>query len=181
MRKVALLITVLLLAAPAGAQTRSVSFGGDIYVKKFEGAKNTPDVFVEFGLAPEPIEKWTKLVVFHAQPDGGDDPVRAVTQLARVLKSHDKNAPFRIIENKASGEVIIDFLTSAKDSDTVEFDVFKYARAGGGRGLVAAQFAFRFTPGDVDGGALSKIRKRAIADMASFDMAAVKNHFAQAH
>ncbi len=181
MRNLLLLIATLLLVAPAAAQTGTVDFGGNTYVKKFEGAKKTPDIFVEFGLAPEPIDKWTKLFVFHAQPGAGDDPKRAAANLAKMLKTHDKKAPFRIIENEASGEVIIDFLTSAKDSDTVEFDVFKFARAGSGHGLVAAQFAFRFTLGNVDAGELRKIRQRAIADMASFDMAAVKNHFANSH
>ena len=181
MRRIAFLIATLLLVAPAAAQTGSVDFGGNTYVQKFEGAKNAPDIFVEFGLAPEPIEKWTKLFVFHAQPGAGNDPMHAAANLAKVLKTHDKNAPFRIIENKASGEVIIDFLTSAEDSDTVEFDVFKFARAGGGRGLVAAQFAFRFTLGEVDATKLKEIRRRAIADMASFEMAAVKNHFANGH
>ena len=178
---IAALFAALLLAAPVAAQTKDVSFGGDTFVKKFEGSKNTADIFIEFGLPPEPIEKWTKLFVFHAQPGGGNDPMRAAANLAKVLKSHDKNAPLRIIENKANGEVIIDFLTSAKDSDTVEFDVFKFTRAADGKGLVAAQYAYRFTLGDVDGGELSKIRQRAINGMAGFDMAAVKDYFANAH
>jgi hypothetical protein len=179
MRRVAFLVVALLLGYPAGAQTSAVGFGGDTYVKKFEGSKSAPDIFVEFGLAPEPIEKWSKLFVFHSQPQSGNDPLRAATNLAKTVKAHNKDARFRIIENKTSREAIIDFLTSAPNSDIMEFNVFKFTRAVDGKGLVAAQFAFRFTLGEVDGNELSKIRQRAVADMARFDMAAVKDHFAK--
>ena len=54
-----------------------------------------------------------------------------------------------MIKNKDKGDAIIDFLTWAPDSDVMEFNVFKYARAEYGPGLVALQYAQRFKLGDM--------------------------------
>jgi hypothetical protein len=47
-----------------------------------------------------------------------------------------------MIENPATGEVIVDFVTWPADHAFVEFNVFKYARRAGG-GLIAQQYALR--------------------------------------
>ena len=96
----------------------------------------------------------------------GDDPVAAVKMVGKVVKETNKDANFAIIENEKTGEAIIDFLTWTPESDVMEFNVFKYARAADGKGLVAMQYAQHIKLGDIDVEGMRALRARTVDDMA---------------
>jgi hypothetical protein len=173
------LVVVLCLAlAPvlARAQGHAITFDGQAYVKKYE-AEQAHDRFTEFGLDGETLDTWTKLVTFHSFPQSGNDAKLEAGNLIKFIRQRDPAVRFGLIENPLTKEAIVDFLLSPKDSEIVEFNVFKYAPAPDGVGLIAAQYNFRFKLGEVDGEEMKKIRQRAIDEMAKFDMAAVRAHF----
>jgi hypothetical protein len=71
-----------------------------------------------------------------------DDPRAVAANLVRALKQQNPAAQSAMIENPATGEVMVDFVTWPADRAFVEFNIFKYARKPGG-GLVAQQYALR--------------------------------------
>jgi hypothetical protein len=60
----------------------------------------------------------------------------------RALERQNPAGQSAMIENPATGEVIVDFVTWPADRAFVEFNIFKYARKPRG-GLVAQQYALR--------------------------------------
>jgi hypothetical protein len=123
----------------------------------------------EFFRSSETANNWTKLIAIHFFPSQSD-PKSAVVNLATVLKRQNPNARFQIIENPATGNVIIDFITWPPDSSCVEFNVFKYKPNPNGKGLVAFQFAMRDTEYPrILFRKLKNIRPQIIKEMASAD------------
>jgi hypothetical protein len=170
------------LAWAEGADRDFVNFGGGRYTLSFEDQGEDEngdhgDGLAEFTLPGETVEDWSKLVAFHSYPDMGDDPLAAVEALGKVVKAKNKDANYAIVANDKTGEAIIDFLTWEPESDVLEFNVFKYARAADGRGLVAMQYAEHVHPGDTDAAAMRALRKRAVADMAAADLSQAKAYF----
>jgi hypothetical protein len=108
----------------------------------------------------------------------GNDPVAAVEAVGKAVKENNKDANFAILANDKSGEAIIDFLTWAPDSDVMEFNVFKYARASDGRGLLAMQYAQHIKLGDIDVEGMRALRERSVDNMASTDMGEAQKYFA---
>ena len=151
----------------------AVDFGGERFVNQFEGPHQTGQL-AEFVRADETVQTWTKLVGFYSYPELGNDAARGAAGLVQVLKQ--KNLKFTILNNPKTAETMVDFL--AFSNETVEFNVFKYAPAA--KGLVAAQYARRFKLGELDADDVKALRKRAVDEMARFDMAPVKAHFAPA-
>lgn len=176
MRTIAALLFLLCTLSFACAQAPSFTFGGQTFVKKFDASK-APNSQVEFGLASEPIENWTRLVTVHAFPNGGNDAMRAATNLANLIKQRYPGAKYKVIGNPKTSEAIIDFLLPVPNSDTMEFNVFKYTPAG--NGLVALQFARRVKLGEIDAEELSDIRQRAIKEIADYEMGPVKAYVAR--
>ena len=109
----------------------------------------------------------------------GDDPVAAVKMVGKVVKETNKDANFAIIENEKTGEAIIDFLTWTPESDVMEFNVFKYARAADGKGLVAMQYAQHIKLGDIDVEGMRALRARTVDDMATEDISQAQGYFAK--
>ena len=109
----------------------------------------------------------------------GDDPVAAVKMVGKVVIEANKDANFAIVENEKTGEAIIDFLTWAPESDVMEFNVFKYARAADGKGLVALQYAQRIKLGDIDVEGMRALRTRTVDDMAAEDIGQAQTYFAK--
>jgi uncharacterized protein len=155
----------------------TVEFGGERFVKKFEDAKNPADRFAEFGLESEGLDHWTKLFVFHSHPQSGNDPKRGTGNLAKVVMQRYKDANIKFLFSDTTSEAIIHFLVRPPKSDLVEVNVFKYARAANGKGLVSAQYAFRFALGEMDAEDVNNMRYRAVDEMAKFDMTAVNGYF----
>ncbi len=170
-----LLAAALLLSGNLAAQTPAVEFLGQKFEKKFEGGNpQNASRFVEFGLPPEPIKQWTKMVSYRHFPKSEPDTKKAATVLGQLVKQRDKDARLAIITNDKTQEAIIDFLIG--QGETMEFNVFKYTKAPGG-GLVATQYAIRFKLGEMDGGELKKIRTAAVNEMAKFDQSKAFAYF----
>ena len=171
MRVIITLLFLMFTASLAGAERAAFDFGGERFVKKFDASK-APNAQVEFGLADERIEAWTRLVTVHAFPNGGNDAMRAAANLANLIRQRYPTAKYKVINNPKTSEAIIDFLLPVPKSELMEFNVFKYTPAG--NGLVALQFARRVKLGEIDAEELSDIRQRAIKEMAAYEMGSVK-------
>lgn len=174
MRAIAILLLLMCAVSFASAEPAAFDFGGEHFVKKIDASK-APNAQVEFGLADERIEAWTRLVTVHAFPSGGNDATRATANLANLIRQRYPTAKYRVISNPKTSEAIIDFLLPVPKSELMEFNVFKYTPAG--NGLVALQFARRVNLGEIDAEVLSDIRQRAIKEMAAYEMGPVKAYF----
>lgn len=170
-----LLLLALLLLAPLGAaaEPQAIAFGGERYLRAFQDTKPNGQQLVEFVRAGETVETWKKLVSIHRFPASGSDPGPMVGSLVRTLKQRYPDARYKIAENPKSGEVMIDFLIGAQDSEVVEFNVFKYARHASGQGLIAIQFAQRFRLGEASGPEVARVRQASLAEAAGFDTASL--------
>lgn len=181
----AFLVSLCLLAsvALARAQMPSVEFDGQEFYLAYEDETGLPggppgNGLAEFTLKGETVDNWTKLFAFHAYPGLLADPMQAAAELGKVVKQVNKDANYALTEDKETGDAIIDFLTWAPGSNVMEFNVFKYARAGTRPGLVALQFAQRFKLGDYSVEAFRKLRERAVENMGDTDVSQVRAYFA---
>ena len=183
MRVVTTLFILLASMSLARAEPLTVEFGGQHYTVNFEDQAQLPNGrpgggIAEFTLAGETVDDWTKLFAYHAYPEAGDSPTRAVQTLGEIVKENNKDANFAIVEDEKTGEAIIDFLTWAPDSDIMEFDVFKYARAENGPGLVAIQYAQHIKLGDIDVEGMRALRAKSVEYMAGTNIALARDYFA---
>jgi hypothetical protein len=173
MRFLLALLLGLALSAPAAAQT--AEFLGQKFEKKFEGGNPAnASRFVEFGLPPEDIKQWTRMVSYRVFPKMEQNAVKAVNIVARLLMERDKGARYSVIQNEKTREAMIDFLTGA--GETMEFNVFKYTPAPGG-GMAATQYALRFRLGEMTPEEMKKIRSAAVSEMAKYDQKQVFEYF----
>jgi len=183
MRAVISLFIMLASISLARAEPLTVDFGGQHYTLNFEDHAKLPDGrpgdgIAEFTLPGETVENWSKLFAYHAYPEAGDDPVEAVKMLGKVVKENNKDANYALIENEKTGEAIIDFLTWAPDSDIMEFNIFKYARAKNGPGLIALQFAQHIKLGELDVEGMRTLRAKSVEYMAATDIDLARDYFA---
>lgn len=184
MRVLLSLLLALAAASPIAAEPLTAEFGGETYTLAFEHeveppAANAGEGLAEFTLEGETVDNWSKLFAYHAYPQMGDDPVAAVKTLGKIVKEKNKDANFAIIENEKTGEAIIDFLTWVPGSDgPMEFNVFKYAKAENGPGLVAIQFAQHVKPGEFDVEGMRELRKTSVQNMADTDIDQARDYFA---
>ena len=136
---------LFLASATCGrAEALVIDYSGQKYHLDYENRGKLPDGrlgngVAEFTLPGETVNDWTKLFAFHSYPEAGDNPGLAAATLGKVVKEVNKDANFALTEDPKTGEAIVDFLTWAPHSDVMEFNVFKYARAANGPGLVDAQ------------------------------------------
>jgi hypothetical protein len=168
--------------AAANAEAPTIEFDGSTFQLAYEDQATQENGdpgngLAEFTLPDENVDNWSKLFAFHSFPTMGDDPLAAVQTVGKVVKETNPAANFAIIENKEKGEAIIDFLTWAPDSDVMEFNVFKYAPAADGQGLVAMQFAQHIKLGDISVEEMRALRTRAVEEMADTDIEAAQNYF----
>jgi hypothetical protein len=183
MRQLRVAVAMLAWVTLAHAEAPTVEFAGDRYTLNFEDRaqqdNGSPgDGVAEFTLPGETVNDWSKLFAFHAYPEMGDDPVAAVKMVGKVVKETNKDANFAIVENEKTGEAIVDFLTWTPESDVMEFNVFKYARAADGKGLVAMQYAQHIKLGDIDVDAMRALRTRSVQDMADTAISQAQAYFA---
>ncbi len=183
MRPVITLLVLLASMSMARAEPLTVDFGGQHYALNFEEQAKLPDGrpgdgIAEFTLPGETVDNWSKLFAYHAYPGMPADPLLAVQTLGKMVKENNKDANYAIIEDKETGEAIIDFLTWVPDSDIMEFDVFKYARAENGPGLVALQFAQHIKLGDLDVEGMRALRAKSVEYMASTNIDLARDYFA---
>jgi uncharacterized membrane protein len=84
----------------------------------------------EYIPAGERLESWTKLASIREYPKLGD-PRAVAANLVRALKQQNPAAQSSVIENPATGDVIVDFVMWPANRAFVEFNVFRYARKQG--------------------------------------------------
>ena len=184
MRLLSIFAALVATVSLARAEVPAVEFGGQRYALNFEDQATledgTPgDGLAEFTLPGEKVEDWTKLFAYHAYPQMGDDPVAAVQMVGKVVKENNKDANFAIIESEKTGEAIIDFLTWTPESDVMEFNVFRYARAANGNGLVAMQYAQHIKLGEIDVDGMRALRAKSVDDMAATAITPAQDYFAR--
>jgi hypothetical protein len=172
------------VAAIAHADRPTAEFNGQQYhldyqdqAKQENGQRGNG--LAEFTLQGETVNNWTKLFAFYSFPESGDDPALMVAEVGKAVKEANPDANFQLYENKKGGDAIIDFLTWAPGSDILEFNVFKYARAEYGPGLVAVQYAQHFKLGDLDVEGIRALRARSVEEMSHIDIAQARSYFAQ--
>lgn len=170
--------------APAFADAANAEFGGQRYRLGYQDDAKQPDgtpgdAIAEFTLPGETVDNWTKLFAYYLFPDSGDDPVAMTQEVGKALKESNPDANYALLVNEKDGVAIIDFLTWEPGSDVGEFNVFKYARAEFGPGLVAMQYAQRFKISEMDPKDFQVIREHAVAEMAKADIAPARTYFAQ--
>lgn len=161
----------------------AVEFDGQRYTLNFEDQATLPDgsmgnALAEFTLKGETVENWTKLFAFYAYPQMGDDPTAAVEAVGKVVKETNPDANYAIVVNEEKDEAIIDFLTWADGSEVMEFNVFRYAPADDGAGLIALQYAQNINIDDTDVEAMRALRERAVREISAMDMDAAQDYFA---
>jgi hypothetical protein len=183
MRILPVLAALLASAAMALADARTVEFAGQHYTLNFADQATLPDGqpgegLAEFTLPGETVDDWSKLFAFHAYPEMDVDPLTAVELVGKAVKETNKDANYAVVSNDETGEAIIDFLTWAPESDIMEFNVFKYARAADGRGLVAMQYAQHIKLGDIDVDGMRALRARMVDDMAATNISQAQAYFA---
>lgn len=127
-------------ALDAFPDARTLAFDGTRLVRAAEGT--TPaERWREFIPAGEKLERWTKLASIREYPTHTD--ARALAgELVRMLKRGYPDAPSSIIENRSTGEVIVDFVVWPQDRAFTEFNLFRYGKRDDG-GVVAQQYALR--------------------------------------
>jgi hypothetical protein len=179
------LIALCLVATTllARAESPTVEFDGQRYQLDYHDEArqpNTPqgDSLAEFTLQGETVKDWSKLFAFYLFPESAESPLSMAEAVGKATKEANPDANYAVIENKEDGDAIIDFLTWAPDSDVMEFNVFKYAPARYGPGLVAMQYAQRFKLGDLSVDAFRALRAHAVKEMAETDIAPARTYFA---
>ncbi len=182
MRLLALAALVASFSAALAADTPSVEFDGQRYSLGYEDQAALPDGqpgegLAEFTLPGESVEDWSNLFAFHSYPEMGNDPAAAAEMVGKVVKETNKDANYAVVVNEKTGDAIIDFLTWAPESDVMEFNVFRYARAADGRGLVAMQYAKHIKLGEIDVEGMRELRATSVANMADMDMAQAQAYF----
>ena len=178
MRRAALLFVALAVfaanvhALDALPGARAVTFDGKRLVHAAEG-KTPVELWREFVPPGENLERWTRLASVREYPTHRD-PKTLAGELVRALKQRYPGAPFSLIENKSSGEVIVDFVAWPDDRAFTEFNLFRYGTRDAG-GVVAQQYALRVygDAGDFLRG-LRAERKRLIELMAKDGLKAAR-------
>jgi hypothetical protein len=182
MRRLLCAILVALVGLPAAlAQSATITFDGEAYIKKFVGMPPGRDKLVEYVRRDESFEKWTRLIGFRYQqlPVIDNDPVKVAQAMARTIKAANPQAQSRIIVSQDKAEAIIDFLTWPADASFMEFNVFRYAKSADGKAVVSVQFAHRFTDRSPQGmEKFRKLRQSWIQQAAAYDMAIAQREMA---
>ena len=119
---------------------RAVTFDGKRLEHAAEG-KTPVELWREFVPPGEKLERWTRLASVREYPTHRD-PKALAGELVRALKRSYPDAPSSLIENKATGEVIVDFVAGPDNGAFTEFNLFRYGMRDAG-GVVAQQYALR--------------------------------------
>ena len=149
MRALLMSLWLVLTLLPARTEPMTFDFGGERYTVDYQAQVKEPDGtagqgIAEFTLKGENVDNWTKLIGYHYYPEQVGTPSQAVANLGKYLKEINKDFTYSIADSKYMREkddAVIEFLTWEGNGESVEFDVFKYARPESGPGVIALQFA----------------------------------------
>ena len=139
---ITLLFSFSLLFSGSVLSAANIKYDGEVYSNKY--TKNSPPInLVEYVRKNETIKNWTKLIAIRNYTNL-NNPKAAATNLARTVKQHNSKANFHILESKDKTEAQIDFLTWPKSNKYMEFNIHRYMKVKGYKGLISYQFAYRF-------------------------------------
>ena len=162
--------------ASAAFAAQSLEFQGEHYEPVFSALNNRNDRFIEHTRPGDGIKRWKKLMVIHWYPNDTSAPDAATNNLAILAKRRNPAMEARLSENASADEAIVSFILTSADGRVSEVNVFKYARAAAGKGLVAIQYAFRL-PANRSASDLNRAREKAFSDLKHFDMGRVRMSF----
>jgi hypothetical protein len=162
-------ITVALAAITAApAPDRTITFDDVTYTRQFLGDMK-PGGLAEYVRDGETVDNWTTLVAVRNFPKL-DDPGRAAAELVKTLKASNPLARFQLLVKEDESEAMVDFITWPQDGSYAEFNVFRYLKRPGYAGLIAYQFAYRFTNSGPDASArMRQDRQRWVEAMSRAD------------
>lgn len=125
----------------------TIRFDGQPLVLAYEGEADG-DAIQEFIPADENLDSWTRLaaVRVHAKLN---DPKAFADEMVRQLEAKEPPAPYEVMVNDKTGDVILDFIVSPADQSFVEFNIFKYQKNDDG-GLRSEQYALRAYGDDIE-------------------------------
>ena len=156
-------ITALLVSiAAAEVETKSLEFDGETYYLAHTD-QNDSQMIEEFVRKQDTIHKWQRLLSirrFKALKDS-----RAlVKSFVDALKEQNAKAPYDVQVNKATGEILFDFVVWAPDGSTAEFNVWKFKNTP--EGVVGYQFAIKSANARTLMSNLQKMRTAILEKMA---------------
>lgn len=165
---VAALTVALVAISAAPTSDRTITFDDVTYSRQFVGNMN-PGGLAEYVRPGESVDNWTTLVAVRNFPKL-DDPSRAAAQLVKTLKASNPDARFQLLVKEDESEAMVDFITWPKDGAYAEFNVFRYLKRPGYAGLIAYQFAYRFTDTGPDASErVKQDRQRWVEEMSRAD------------
>lgn len=183
-------MTMPVSAQPAPAQTSAVTerlgipgpitFDGKTYALAWSSQPMPTYIKQEYVPAGQSVKTYTEMMLIEAvtQPMKPLDAASAQVQMLQKRKSTDPVVNYEIIQNKQSGEVLLDFLISDTKADpiVVEWNAYRYVPLRGQDG-VALYAISRRAYGHDDAKALlaglKTSRKPAVSALAKFDLPAI--------
>ncbi|MDP8298519.1 MAG: hypothetical protein P9L88_01240 [Candidatus Tantalella remota] len=143
-----LVIGVILICFSTITYAQSIkpelSFDNETYYLKYSEISPMSDGYMnEYLRNDETLDSWKQRVAVYHFPNL-DSPLQAAKDLAISLKQANPDTKFQLLENKKTGETILDFFVVSKEEPVMhEYNVFRYSTEKGMDGLVAYQFAYR--------------------------------------
>ena len=130
-----------LTAIPAFAQAPDrlgvpgpIDFEGDAYRLAWSAEPSPNYIKQEYLPAGQTVDRYEQMILVETVAGVAvTDAVRAQVEMLNKRKPSDPLVNMDLIENKATGEALLDFIVSAKDANgeyIVEWNAYRYARHG---------------------------------------------------
>jgi hypothetical protein len=118
----------------------TVAFDGIELTLAFE-TRNDKESLKEYLPEGEKLDAWTKLASIR-EYHNVNDPKAVVDNMIRKLNEQYPGSPSSVLQNRQTGELVVDFVVRPADKSFIEFNVFRFVAKSGG-GVIAHQFALR--------------------------------------
>jgi hypothetical protein len=142
-RRLLAALSLLAGASQAASAQDSIVFDGELYAKVHSERQSEGNRMVQYVREPETLGNWTRSIAFYRYTTIGNDPTRAAVELRERMAAANPGAQARLIVHSVTRDAIVDFLVRLPDNRYLEFNVVRYAKDSGGKGLVAFRFAHR--------------------------------------
>jgi hypothetical protein len=134
------LLFVCTVVSAGTAPQKTVTFDGESYLLAFTNAAKTVQEYLPAG---QTRANWKKLVAVWSLHNL-DDPADAAKRLGAAVTRANPKASVQTMEKNDKSEVLVQFFTWSKSKPVVaEFNLFRYIKVPGRKGLLAYQFSFR--------------------------------------
>jgi len=137
------LLMVCLFVPQAAYAASKIVFDGRVYTRQ---AVDRTDIMTqaEYTQGRETLENWTKLIAVRHFPNVAD-PKEMAAKLVDVLYAQNPEAKHEMVILEDGNDVLMDFITWPSNKTYLEFNVHRYRKVEGYKGLISYQFAYRFT------------------------------------